>query len=335
MYTVGFYDSPSDGVARPVTVRVKRPGLQAVHPSSYLFRSEQDERVSLYTAAFHAPSMFDKGVVRAHVFPLRPTDGKTWDGLLAISFPMPFGGDGESETRDFGAVLSRGSSVAHRFDRRLTLVPNSDAVRSAPLVTFVERVSLSPGSYRLAVVMADPDAPVPDSTEVTLDVPELPRGELTVLQPILGSRAGADLVLIANEVASSPETDRVGDIDSFRPLLVQQIDGPTEIVALNRVCRIGKKSRRERGATVGRSFRAADGTEIGGAPPVDLELDPESRVACQDLIDVVPAAVLPEGEYVFEAWVADGREHEPPLRSESRFAVAPRPGAAPPAHPDE
>jgi hypothetical protein len=335
VYTIGFYDAPVAGDPRPVTIRVTRPGLRAVHPSAYLFRTEEEKRESLLEAAFHAPRMFDRGVVRAHLFPLRPTSKDAWDGLLAVSFPVPFG-DGqagaEKEVRDFGAVLFRGSTVVHRFDRRLNLVPKSAQVRSAPLVTFVERVTLSPGSYRLAVVMADPESSLPHATEIALDVPELPRKELTVLEPILGTRTGSDLLLIASETGGLPGADRVGDAGSFRPLLVRQIEEPTDLVALERVCRIGRDRKGERDATVHRTLRGAAGDELATTPPVELDLESDSKVACQHLVDIVPAAEFPDGDYVFEVWVAkdgkDGPNEEAQPRGEARFAVASGSGEA-------
>ncbi len=64
-YTVGFDDrNAKDDVRHEVVVRVSKPGLRAVHPTAYAFRSREARRWSLTKTAFTAPELFASSVVR-------------------------------------------------------------------------------------------------------------------------------------------------------------------------------------------------------------------------------------------------------------------------------
>jgi len=306
-YTVGFYlEQVEDDTVRAVSVRVRRPGMRAIHPARFAFRSKAAERESILRAAYLSPELFDTGLVRAHVFPLRPTARRTWEGLLAISFPVPLTDTfGINATREFGAVLYDGARAVHRFNRRITLQPESPEVTSEPLITFLEPVELEPRAYELSVVLSDPAAIEPHAAKVTVEVPAVPRRELFLVGPMLGRPSGTNLVITGGD----GRFDTMGEADSFEPLLVHSLDEPVDVLALTQACYVGKKppSSGSTPPAVTRSLRNAAGDAVGELVPVELTFEADERVRCQNLVDVLPARSVAHGEYVFEAALRSGR----------------------------
>ena len=298
---------------------MKVPGLRAVHPSKYVFRSSSAKLQSRIRAAFLSPELFDTGVVRAHVFPLRPRSGRSWNGMLAVSFPVPLGESfGEDSTRTFGAALLRGSKVVHRFDRKITLQPHGPEVTSAPTITFLEPVKLDPGSYELRAVMSDPDSDSPHAVKLEVTVPKVPRKELFLTGPILGKAAGVNVVVTGGE--TGPDLDRVGGVKSFEPLLVQQIDEPVDLVALTEACVYGGGGGQ---ASVQRSLRRADGTVVGDLPVQGIRPEGSGRVRCEQLVDRIPARALADGRYEFEAVLRAPDDDTDGDHGSIRFSVGP------------
>ena len=71
---------------------------------------------------------------------------------------------------------------------------------ASPTVTFVERVTVSPGGYELTAVMSGGDLSGPHAHRVALDIPAIPRDVLFLTDPVLGRAAGSDVVIL-NEAA--------------------------------------------------------------------------------------------------------------------------------------
>ena len=71
VYSLGLYVSPKEDTPQGITVRVHRSGMRAIHPNQYIFRSKAKQKESLLQAAWVAPQMFQSGLVRAHLFPVR------------------------------------------------------------------------------------------------------------------------------------------------------------------------------------------------------------------------------------------------------------------------
>lgn len=323
-YTLGFYvDAEVKSRPRRISVRVKRPGMRAIHPSRYVFRSDSEKKQSMLRAAWISPEMFQTGIVRAHAFPLRPTSGGAWEALLAVSFAVPLGDSGGNEVRrNFGASLIGSSGVKHQFARSVRLEPDSAEVTSEPVVTFLERVTLKPGVYRLAAVVSDPLDERPHATQIRIELPEIPKRELFLVGPILGQQSGPNLIVMGG---GKGDDDTLGVENSFEPLLVQQIDGPVDLVSLTQACMIGKKkSKLESRTSVTRSVRDGEGDLLGELDPVALQLDGEDRVRCQNLIDILPGKSFSSGEYVFEVGLEAGRGQEAVERT-IRFAVGAHP----------
>jgi len=307
VYSIGFYDEAPVDKARGVTIRVRRPGLRAIHPSSYLFRSPAEKKRSMIRAAWISPEMFQTGVMRAHLFPVRPKSKKAWEGLLTVNFPVPLGeADGGEVARDFGAVLARplssgGLDVRYKFDRRITLRPKGPGVSSTPTVTFVQKVELEPGRYELTAVLAEPDVPSPHATRIDLEVPEIPRKELFIVDPILGRRSGPNLVVRGG--GPSARHDEIGAESSFEPLVVQQLERPDDLLVLTQACVAGLKKAPSKGKspTLSRRVTRPDGSLVGTLDAEQVLLDGEDGVFCQSLVDVLPATAMRGGDYVFTA----------------------------------
>jgi hypothetical protein len=319
-YTLGFYvDAEVEDRPRRISVHVKRPGMRAIHPSRYIFRSDSEKRQSMLRAAWISPEMFQTGIVRAHAFPLRPTSGGDWEALLAVSFAVPLGNNGGREVlRYFGASLMGSAGVLHHFSRAVRLEPDSAEVVSEPIVTFLERVKLKPGAYSLAVVVSDPLDERPHATQVPIELPEIPKRELFLVGPILGQQSGPNLIVMGG---GKSDEDTLGAENSFEPLLVQQVDGPVDLVALTQACMIGKKkSKLESKTSVTRSVRDGEGDLLGELDPVTLQLEGEDRIRCQNLVDILPGKTFSNGEYVFEVGLEAGRGQED-LERTIRFAV--------------
>ncbi|MDX1387679.1 MAG: hypothetical protein R3344_00705 [Acidobacteriota bacterium] len=306
VYSIGFYDdNPLEDTVKNVSIKVKQRGLQAVHASKYIFRSREAKLESRLRAAFLSPELYQTGVVRAHVFPLRPNTKKQWEGLLAVSFPVPLAETGgAAATREFSAMLHTGSEFIHGFDRRITLEPGGPDVTTEPRITFLEPVDLQPGNYVLTVVMSDPDGENPHTARVDVEVPEIPKKQLFIAGPMLGKAAGINVVIRGTGGESHPTDDDVGAADSFEPLLVQQLDEPVDLVALTEACVVGDPDKSKGlDAYVDRRLRDSGGEVVGTLPVQELPLTgyEDTSVHCENLLDLVPASRLKAGEYSFEA----------------------------------
>ena len=324
VYSLGFYvDEYDEDDPETVTIRVKRPGLRAIHPSKYVIRSRAAQRASLMNAAWNSPDLFRTGVVRAHVFPLRPVAKDAWDVLIAVRFPVPVKADlNQASERDFGGVLWSGSDVVHRFNRRVTIQPLVEDADPEPPFTFVEQVRLKPGTYRLTVVMSAPGSTEQHAEDVSAVVPEVPRNELFLTGPMLGRVVGDDLVVYAD--GPNPADDRWAESESFAPLLVQLVDEPLDLVFLTDTCFVGSSRAVRRieklAAAVRRDLIGEARGELGPIPAVPLELEANGKVRCQSIVDVVPSSTLASGDFVFAAQVtSDKKAHVE--RAEVSFAV--------------
>jgi hypothetical protein len=323
VYSLGFYvDEYEENDPRSVTIRVKRSGMRAIHPSKYIIRSPEARRESVLTAAWNAPDLFRTGVVRAHVFPLRPVAKDEWEVLLAVSFPMELEGPaGQASEREFGGTLRGGPRVAHRFNRKVTVRPLVETDNLAPTFTFVERVRLKPGDYELTVVMSAAGSEL-HADRISVLIPEVPRKELLVAGPTLGRAVGDELVVYAD--GEDAAGDRRAGPESFTPLLVQYVDEPLDLIFLTDTCLVGSTGALRRveqlAAAVQRELSGEDGAGLSPIRPVPLELEGQGKVRCQSIVDVLPASTLASGDFVFAAQVVADKKGGVE-RGEVSFAV--------------
>ncbi len=309
-YSIGFYltDTEEDVPTR-ITVGVRRPGLRALHPSKYAFRSESFERESTILAAFAAPEMFAAPFLRAHLFKLQPRSPGQWDTLLAISFPVHFENLASEVKIDFGAVLLRDSLEAYSFDRRVTLRPRVETPSKERRFLFLEPIPLDPGLIELRVVMADADGTTrPGALKIKLKVPPIERREITLVKPILGSPRDKNIVVrgddsFAGRAALSSDKQAKHDINvakgGFEPMLVQRIEETLDLAARNKVCRVGREGKTE-GGGFERSLIGDEGHyELQEVP---LELERQGKVWCQNVFEILPDGIEP-GDYNYETSV--------------------------------
>jgi len=323
VYSIGFYvDEYEQDDAQSVEIHVKRKGMRAIHPSKYILRSPGAQRESLLAAAWNAPELFRTGVVRAHVFPLRPAAKDEWEVLLAVRFPVPVAGAaGEASEREFGGVLRDGPRVAHRFNRKVTVRRLVESDNLEPEFTFVERTRLKPGDYELTVVMGGAGSEQ-HADRIAVEVPEIPRKELLVAGPTLGRAVGHELVVYAE--GADAGGDRQAGSESFTPLLVQYVDEPLDLIFLTDACLVGSAGavrRADQLATaVQRDLTADEGAGLAPIQAVPLQLEGQGKVRCQSIVDVLPSSTLTSGDFVFAAQLSTDRKGGVE-RGEVRFAV--------------
>jgi len=324
-YAIGFYLSTAqEDLPSRITVNVLRPGLRALHPSRFAFRSAIARNESTILAAFAAPEMFAAPFLRAHLFPLQPNSTKQWDTLIAVSFPVGFKEAGEQVVIDFGAVLSRDSQAVYDFHRRVTLISRAAVPEQERRFMFLEPVPLAPGTYELNVVMSDASGSErPGALVVAVDVPPIVKRGLTVVKPILGGSRDRNVVVRGDDSIEGREdwsSDRQAEHDiaapkgSFEPMLVQRIEQILDVAARNKVCRAGKSEREAEGEFE----RALVGDKsVHELPGVPLNLQREGKAWCQNLFEIMPESVEP-GEYIYKTVVEVRKES---AEESLRFAV--------------
>ena len=320
-YTLGFYDPHQTRDQRhEIRVDTDRPGLRVSHGAAYNFPSPSKRHEMQVSAAFLAPRLFDRGEVHAHLFPLRPVGPKQWDALISFDFPITFQASSAPKTaRSFGAVLA-GPSGVHKVMRQVPFTGSqpidSDVVRS---VTFTEPVRLPAGDYTLTVVVYDAEKSTPQSTEIQLELPPIPKKSAFVVGPLLGRPAGLDVVIASAGEDAKQAPDRVKSEAGFRPLIVQQVDKSENLAAISQACTI-KPPRSPSKARVRRWLTKDDGSPAGDFAPVPFVPDGEGAIRCQRFLDLIPVRRMRPGTYRFHVALEPAFDPEV-SRSEIRFKV--------------
>lgn len=321
-YTIGFYDEkPEEDEEHKVRVDVVRTGLRVIHSASYAFTSPAKRRERSLSAAWLAPGFFGGGEVLAHVFPIRPKGFKAWDTLIALDFPVIVN---DSSTREFGAILMRGSTEVRNISRKVTLNIKTPNERK-PRVSFLETAELKPGDYTLKTVVYDPSTGNPSSTEIKINVPKVVEDAPFIVGPILGRRAAQDVVIRAENTtrrkSSDPTQDRIGTKDSFRPYLVQELSKNEPAVALSQVCTLDTKKTPD--VQIRRSLTTDEGISSGMLDPIPFHPEGDGRVQCQTFLDILPVNSMKPGSYRFQTALVTPSTNTTATSSEIRFLVLP------------
>jgi VWFA-related protein len=303
-YEVAFYDNrPRLDKERRVRVWLKRPGVRAYHASSYVFRSPENKRRSLITAAYMAPDMFEQGTLEARVFPFRPKSGRKWETLVAVSFPVLDDAFVGGVARwDFGGVIrSHLGTRLRSFNRRVEL-DRSEISGERPAVVFMERVALRPGRYRLNVVQSHAGTETPLALTTEIDLPEIPTGEPFLVGPILGRPAGGDVLILGRglDTPDGPDADVVRSGEAFEPLLAQRAERGDTVAALTQLCFVGPDDA-PGDEVIHRTLSTPGRGVVGTLPPVSVDLDAGRGARCRTLLDWLPTQGLPSGTYSLEA----------------------------------
>ncbi len=336
-YTIGFYDRrPREDQAHEVRVAVRRSGLRVLHASDYTFRSPSARQVSLVKAAFMVPGMFDTGIVRAYVFPLRPVDKSRWRCLVSVEFSLPvFAARQQAAPTGFGFTVRDKSHVVYSGRGDYSLQSLAAAEPTERRVAFVDETELGTGDYTITAVIYDPVTQRPSTSDVKIVVPKVPRKGIFLVGPYLGLRAGEDLVVRPGRRGNAerpdgneaPPGNRYGSAASFEPLLVSQVERGRTLVALTQACVSRDRHVDYRRFAIRRSLFLENGTEAGTFPDVPLEAPTSKGWQCQPLVDLLPSASLRPGSYRFKVAIhgAEGRDPEP---AEAAFSVAEPAGAS-------
>jgi VWFA-related protein len=303
-YEVAFYDNrPRLDRERRVRVWLKRRGIRAYHASSYVFRSPENKRKSLITAAYMAPAMFEKGALEARAFPFRPKSEHKWETLVAVSFPVTEDAFEDGVARwDFGGVIrSHLGTRLRSFNRRVEL-DRSELTGERSAVVFMERVALRPGRYRLNVVQSHAGMETPLALTTEIELPKIPTGETFLVGPILGRLAGRDVVILGRglDTPDDPKGDVVRSGEAFEPLLAQRAERGVRVAALTQLCFVGPDEA-PGVEVIHRSLSTPGRGVVGTLPPVSVDLDSGRGARCTTLLDWLPTEDLPGGTYSLEA----------------------------------
>jgi VWFA-related protein len=330
-YTVGFYDHhPEADKQHRVGINSLRKGVHLLYGARYTFQSDKQRRIQALEAAFLVPKQFSGGGLRAHLFPLQPQDAKRWNAVLVVDFPVVIPKAASDARWQFGAVLRSKSSIVHSFNRSLGLQSSgSESSGDAPRVTFIEPVTLSPGSYSLTAVLSAAEEDTPFGRVSDLTVPALPKREAILTGPILGRRRGDDVVVYGGGDAKGVAGDHLGARDSFRPLLDNEVDRAEPLAALTNVCILRPKST-DGPFSVSRRLQTAAGEPAGSLADVTFKGTAGTKVQCERLLDELPVPRLKPGGYTFRAVLKSaGTMIEQPVESSAPFTVIP--ASQPPA----
>jgi hypothetical protein len=307
-YTLAFYDRhPEADKRHRMEVISHRLGVHLYYAARYTFPSATQRRTRNLEAAYLVPSQFEGGGLRAHLFPVQLKDAKTWSAILAVDFPADLGDGPGPVTREFGVVLRRGPNTALKFNRTITLGRPAGASKGAvPRVTFVEPVDLAPGAYALTAVLTDPSGETPYGTASDLTLPPIPKRDAILAGPILGRRRGDDVVVYGAAAADDPSGDRVGQRDSFRPLLIDDVNRAEPLAALTNAC-VVKAKPGDGPWSVSRRLLTSSGEDAGSLADFAFgarKRDRNAPVQCERLFDEIPVLNLMPGAYTFRAVLA-------------------------------
>jgi len=324
-YTVGFYDHhPEADKQHRVEVNSLRKCVHLLYGARYTFQSVKERRIQALEAAFLVPQQFSGGGLRAHLFPLQPQDAKRWSAVLVVDFPVVVSKATSDARWQFGAVLRSKSSIVHSFNRSMGFqAPSEGTSGGAARVTFIEPVTLSPGSYSLTAVLSAAEEDTPFGRVSDLTVPALPTREAILTGPILGRRRGDDVVVYGGGDAKGVAGDSLGSRSSFRPLLDDEVNRAEPLAALTHICILRPKAA-DGPWSVSRRLETAAGEPAGMLADVTFNASARTKVQCERLLDELPVSRLKPGRYTFRAVLKSaGTMIEQPVESSAPFTVIP------------
>lgn len=311
-------------------MEVRRAGLLALHAVEYSFRSLAERRHSRLLAAWMAPTMVSGGVVRAHLFAVRPVKPKLWEAMVVVEFPIAVVGNrAPGATYDFGATVKTGQTVVHAFNRHIQFSSKDGGPLPDRRMTFVQSVELPAGSYEVASVLSDADGDKVFATSTRVVLPEIVKNETLLVGPLLGRRAERNLVVQSatrrrdkSRVQDDPRRDRMGSGGSFEPILVLEIDKSGPVAAWTAACMVSSR-RDPKAPDVERRLVRDDGSAVGSLPPVHPSFVSSDNVRCEPMLDILPIAPLSPGGYRFEV-ALDPPPEEASGKANAKFAVVAR-----------
>jgi VWFA-related protein len=306
-YAIGYYvdpDAPRKG--RTVQVRVNKGGYEVRAAERIRLWSDAERQRSMLRAAFADPGPNDDPLMRAYGYPFRPMSAKSWETLLAVSFPLHV--EPEGEKRLLGASIDAAHLNLDAGSMEIEIPGLRSGESGVRPVTIYGARKLKPGPHTLTVTIAEPGEERVRTSKVDFMVPEVPKDTLVVRGPLIVrvDRDGFRMRVDDKAVAASQLDDLIGDA-GFVPLLVSQIKPTDSLVAGWHICAVGKGPPAE--ATIERRI-TAEGEIVHRLDPIPLALEGKKKLRCQGALDEIPAGTLPVGRYRFEVAVYGGEGQE-------------------------
>jgi VWFA-related protein len=305
-YTLGAYIDSEEGRAKKKEVRVNldKSGHQLRYPELLKLFTDEERLRSRSRAAFVDPGPYENPLVRASVFPARPTSANSWDSLVVVNFPMPHyeeGGD-----FDIRATIKRGNTRVDKYENRFHVEPAADGNRRP--VTIFGDTRLKSGQYDLTIVLSKPDGDQVVSARTEFTVAE-PLEDLLILRgPLLAKVVpGGKLIRAdAGEQDKPTKLDEVlGEGNSFEPLVVHQIASSEELLSYWNACIFGK-SQLTSDAVIQRKFVDSEGNAVHELDSIPLQLKSvNKKLVCHDDLQRLASGTLPPGEYDYEVTITD------------------------------
>ncbi|HXV77565.1 MAG TPA: VWA domain-containing protein [Candidatus Polarisedimenticolaceae bacterium] len=304
-YTVGFeVDSDVAGNSMELGLQVRRPGVRVLCPASSRVRSDEERRQSRLRAAFADPQSLDSPLVRAQAIPLRPVDGKTWQTLLAVQFPLPPRvGDNGFEVR--ASLAGSRAKTPPMIERHFPLSGAGEAGRP---VTVLGDSPLESGSHMLTVAVSEPGSDDVVTTQTRVDVPAAPKDGVILQGPMLArvlDDNGEFLRRLEQAHAGTPPLEELLEDERLvELLLINEVRASDTLVAFWHACAAGKQSH-SRPLAVERRIVTAEGEPVRTLDRHTFRGAGDGRTRCDGTIDPIPAGTLAPGEYVIEVVVVD------------------------------
>ena len=231
---------------------------------------------------------------------------KSWETLLAVSFPLHV--EPEGEKRLLGASIDAAHLNLDAGSMEIEIPGLRSGEPGVRPVTIYGARKLKPGPHTLTVTIAEPGEKRVRTSKVDFMVPEVPKDTLVVRGPLIVrvDRDGFRMRVDDKAVADSELDDLIGDA-GFVPLLVSQMKPTDSLVAGWHICAVGKSPPAE--ATIERRI-TAEGEIVHRLDPIPLVLEGKKKLRCQGALDEIPAGTLPVGRYRFEVAVYGGEGEE-------------------------
>jgi hypothetical protein len=99
--------------------------------------------------------------------------------------------------------------------------------------------------------------------------------------------------------------DRVGGKESFRPLLVTEIDRTRPLAAFTLAC-VGKRGAKQGPWRVTRRLATASGKETATSGEANFAATDKKPMSCERYFDEIPVSGLAPGPYAFTAAIEKG-----------------------------
>lgn len=279
-YSLGFRDGElKEGRRKSFDVTLRRRGLQAFHPSTYVLRTEATKRESRLLAAFVDPAAADKGALRALLIP-QQGDGKIWK--VAIQLRLRPTGVADNSA-DLGASIVRQDHVQDQF---ASSIATKSGARSVVLEKSLE---IAPGEFTVIAVAQDANRGGIGSRRIDANWPD-PGAAAAAITPIAVLQSGAAAILRDGTFVSSGALAR--DLDEL-------LDPSADTSLASVVCR-GPKAK---GPLV--IERWIEGRAILRFAAITIE---NAIERCRHTVDVVPGGRLSPGDVDYRVEARIGGE---------------------------